>query len=479
MKMLKLNKQKHNKPKFDELYGMISQLEEFFNEDPNPDDGEWSKNLNAIIDFQDDDGSFKLFDSDKIPSDAKVDFCHVPTYICTATIMKAFLKYSEIFTLKEKSSLSKGLKKSCAKNLRGHGFEALKGQIEALNIFIDAGVSDFIALFPDFCQEFTQMIEKITSKFADMEFKGQFYGPWGESYEEDIKAINEYFCQRLVFVYGTLMKGEANHHFLENSTFLGKAFIEGYEMYDVGWYPAIVAGDSIIVGELYRVPTKDLPSIDRLEGEGDLYIKKYEMVTYSDGKTACACIYVYNRDVSNLKRISSWNEEYVWYVSYGSNMLKERFMCYIEGGSYEGSRYHPPCDDTTPPVAVKAIDIPHDMYFANTSGSWDFGGVSFLDTNNEGKALGVAYLITKEQFDHVVFEENSGRPQNPDYGWYEDTIDLESIDGFEVKTITNKILLPYNEPVAKYLDVLRRGIRENWPDMSDEEIDDYLDYCTR
>lgn len=76
------------------------------------------------------------------------------------------------------------------------------------------------------------------------------------------------------------------------------------------------------------------------------------------------------------------------------------------------------------------------------------GGVPFLDTI-DGRFLGVAYLITKNQFDHVTFEENSDRPQNPRYGEYEDTIDLESRDGFEVKIITNKSLCLYNEHVPK------------------------------
>jgi hypothetical protein len=89
-------------------------------------------------------------------------------------------------------------------------------------------------------------------------------------------------------------------------------------------------------------------------------------------------------------------------------MLKERFLCYIKGGLYNSSRYHPPCDDTTLPQAVKTVEIPYDMYFGNMSGSWNCG-VSFLDVTKKGKALGVAYLITKEQFDHVCRRVNDGR----------------------------------------------------------------------
>ena len=70
---------------------MISDLMNFLNEDANPNDEFWTKNLSTIVDFQDSDGSFKLFDSYEIPSDARVDFCWVPTYICTAILMKAYM----------------------------------------------------------------------------------------------------------------------------------------------------------------------------------------------------------------------------------------------------------------------------------------------------------------------------------------------------------------------------------------------------
>lgn len=479
MKMLNLKKQKHNEPKFDELSMMLGDLKDFLNQDVNLNDKEWVKNFNSILDFQDDDGSFKLFDSYKIPGDARVDFCYLPTYICTAIVMKAFMTDSSLFTLKEKSALLNGLKMSCAKNLKGHGYEGLKGQIEALNIFMKAGLNEFMDLYPDFCPEFSKMIEKIISTFKNMESEGNFLGPWGESYEGDIKALNEYFSQRKVFVYGTLMENQANHHYLENSTCLGPAVIEGYDMYDVGWYPAVTEGENIIPGELYLVPQKDMPSIDMLEGEGSLYLKKCETVTYANGKTSFAFVYVFLGDVSDLKKISSWGNEYVWYVSYGSNMLKDRFLCYIEGGSYGDSRYRQACDDTTPPLAVKTLKIPFDMYFGNESGSWQGGGVSFLDTSEKGNALGVAYLITKDQFNHVATEENGGRYPREGYGWYESIISLGEMDGFEVITITNSILRSYNKPSGQYLNTLIKGIKENWPDMSDEDIEDYLNDCIR
>ena len=478
MKMLVLKKQKHNEPRLVELIGMLSDLLTFLYEDTNFNDKLWNKNFNAILDFQDSDGSFKLFDSYEIPSDTRVEFCWMPTYVCTAILMKAYMTDSSSFTPKEESALLEGLKMSSKNNLRGHGFKPFKGQIESLEFFMKAGLREFLDVHRDFCPEFSDMISKIITKSKDIETNEEF-GPWGESYESQIKSVNEYFSNRNVFVYGTLMNGETNNHYLENSKFSGMATIEGYEMYSMGGYPAIIDGDGIIIGELYQVPNIDIPSIDMLEGEGSLYIKRCETVTDSKGKSSFAFIYVYNRDCSDLERISAWNREYVWYVSYGSNMLKERFMCYIKGGSFEGSRYRQACSDTTPPLAVKTFEIPYDMYFGNISGSWQDCGVSFLDVTKKGHALGVAYLITKDQFRHVCAEENGGRAPEEGYSWYEDIIDLGVMDGFEVKTITNRNLRPYNEPCLEYKKTLIKGIKENWPDMFIRDIRDYLNGCIR
>ncbi|MBU3191759.1 gamma-glutamylcyclotransferase [Clostridium bowmanii] len=44
-----------------------------------------------------------------------------------------------------------------------------------------------------------------------------------------------------VFVYGTLMRERSNYkYYLENSSFLGSGLIQGYALYDFGYYPGII-----------------------------------------------------------------------------------------------------------------------------------------------------------------------------------------------------------------------------------------------
>lgn len=98
------------------------------------------------------------------------------------------------------------------------------------------------------------------------------------------------------------------------------------------------------------------------------------------------------------------NDKYVWYACYGSNLNKHRFLCYIQGGvcHYNG-RIYEGCDDKSEPIEDKPITIPHKLYFANSSGSWNGSGVAFINPQRDPHAntRGRMYLITEDQFAEV------------------------------------------------------------------------------
>lgn len=72
--------------------------------------------------------------------------------------------------------------------------------------------------------------------------------------------------QQLVFVYGTLRQGQNNHHLLAQSEWLGNyATPPIYSLYDLGAYPAVTEGHSVLYGEVYRVDDKTLQQLDLLE----------------------------------------------------------------------------------------------------------------------------------------------------------------------------------------------------------------------
>ena len=79
--------------------------------------------------------------------------------------------------------------------------------------------------------------------------------------------------QHLVFTYGTLLRGEANHDLLARARFVAEARTEPcFELFDLGPFPAMsVRGQTAVVGELYAVDDATLARLDRLEGHPSFY----------------------------------------------------------------------------------------------------------------------------------------------------------------------------------------------------------------
>jgi len=74
----------------------------------------------------------------------------------------------------------------------------------------------------------------------------------------------------LIFVYGTLKRGDENHHFLAGQKFVGEArTTPGFRLFEVGGYPGMVphAGDRDgVAGEVWSVDAECLARLDELEG---------------------------------------------------------------------------------------------------------------------------------------------------------------------------------------------------------------------
>lgn len=187
---------------------------------------------------------------------------------------------------------------------------------------------------------------------------------------------------------------------------------------------------------------------------------------------------------------------YVWYASYGSNLLRERFMKYILGGTMDGATFNQiGCTDNSLPIRDEQIIIHHQLYFALEFAGWEGKGVCFIKQNNDPgtETLGRMYLVTEQQFKEIVMQENG-------FNSFEDpfTIDLAKTvqeghsllpakyygrliylgdhNSNPVFTFTadwDEKEVQYNRPGQNYLSVITRGIKETY-DLSNEEIVKYF-----
>jgi len=432
-------------------------------------------------------GFWGFDDPENMPSDARVMYFYTPTYIATGILLNAKLNYPG--TAKQIAgfnvALKKGLLASTGRGFQGHGHDYLDGLIKALNIFVLAKAHIFVELYPNYCQEFTRLFKESLQCCERLIKTNKTKGDWGEDYsiklncllqaaapQDYLKLMSEKKGQKVyLFVYGTLLStNRSNRTYLDDAEYSGKFTLDGYELYDLGSYPGIVEGNDKVRGELYAVSIDKLADIDRYEGEGFLYTRKMVQVLGEGNEKLNAYTYVYNKPVADRIKINYENQPWyqgigktinnsnlVWYACYGSNINKERFMRYIEG-----------CSDKTPPRDERPYKFDNPIYFSNNSPSWDYKGVAFLNIYKSGKSYGKIYLITKEQFEEIKLQEGSN------HNWYGKTVNLGFFDGIPVKAITKEERTSDVIPSPRYIDVIKKGIQDTYPQLILSDIDVYL-----
>lgn len=103
-------------------------------------------------------------------------------------------------------------------------------------------------------------------------------------------------------------------------------------------------------------------------------------------------------------------KKHVWYASYGSNLNRQRFLCYLKGRSIKTGcpKDYSGCEDKSEPLDERPKILPHELYFAKSSKTWGGGGVAFLGHKSHPSHTTYAkmYKITDEQFVCVYKQEN-------------------------------------------------------------------------
>ena len=102
------------------------------------------------------------------------------------------------------------------------------------------------------------------------------------------------------------------------------------------------------------------------------------------------------------------SKDLVWYASYGSNMSSARFLCYVQGGTPKGSaRTYKGAENKEPPKDSMSLIVPHQLYFAGESAVWGGAPAFIAATPSSAKTYARAYLLTRDQFNDVVAQENN------------------------------------------------------------------------
>lgn len=103
-----------------------------------------------------------------------------------------------------------------------------------------------------------------------------------------------------IIVYGSLRRKQGNSRWMTHAQWLGEHELEGYQIYNLGHYPAAILGEGTIHCEVYRINSSILAELDELKSNTKNY--KRELIRTPYGS---AWIYLYKHSVEDHPRIDS------------------------------------------------------------------------------------------------------------------------------------------------------------------------------
>ncbi|KAF3563848.1 hypothetical protein DY000_02011451 [Brassica cretica] len=179
----------------------------------------------------------------------------------------------------------------------------------------------------------------------------------------------------------------------------------------------------------------------------------------------------------DTKVSTSWRSDLskvdVWYASFGSNMWKPRFLCYIQGGQVEGMTK--PCVgslDKSPPKGITWGIYPNSLE--------QFNDVLFQENGLNVDFASPIFGLTALQ----LVEKNGSTPLEADLApWYGNVVCLGREGDVPILTMTCTLSViekfasgevPLSPPAKAYANTLIRGLVEGGI-FSEEEAEAYID----
>lgn len=163
----------------------------------------------------------------------------------------------------------------------------------------------------------------------------------------------------------------------------------------------------------------------------------------------------------------------VYYLAYGSNLLRSRFQEYLDGYHRRDAYQYDPAFKEAPESF--RVSLPLDIYFSVGSARWG-GGIAFLNIESRTQHnMYRAYKLSTLQFLSVFSQENGFADDTLDWDelldkGYQDTITGTLYDRIVLLGVNdNTPILTFtqsrpswreNPPGDKYIDVISRGLAE-------------------
>lgn len=260
--------------------------------------------INYLINFQDDDGSFKITTYKGFHGELAQDCYYYPSYLISLILINIEL----LNKIKVADIIIERALNFCVRNeFNGHGYDAYETQVDTAILFAKYNFKGYAKKHKNTCRKVSILLDNLLNAYEQMiqENKTTIY--WGKNIKSKLEEFIRLYDDSIYYVaYGSNLNKEQMIRRCPSAKVAGTAYLKDYKL-KFNLYLTIEEsiGTSVPIG-IWKITRNDEQSLDRYEGYPHVYRKEYIDIEVNNIIRKCI-IYIMN-DIPERKDVPPTKE---------------------------------------------------------------------------------------------------------------------------------------------------------------------------
>lgn len=246
--------------------------------------------IELLINYQDEEGSFRLTNYKEYHGDVALDCYWYPSYLITLILVNLDLCGKVKL---DETKMKKALDFCASHHFTGHGYDSEETQIKVATFFEKNNIRLYIEKHENITKNMSDLLDYLAFTFKRLIKENRTYDAWGTN----LKPLMDEFldCYDTVYyvAYGSNLNKEQMKKRCPSAEVVGISYINDYKLkYNLYLTIEKSIGSKVPVA-IWKISNKDELSLDRYEGYPRIYRKEYIDVEVNNTVKKCL-VYVMN-----------------------------------------------------------------------------------------------------------------------------------------------------------------------------------------
>jgi len=262
-----------------------------------------NEEIELLINYQDEEGSFRLTNYKGYQGDVALDCYWYPSYLIALILVNLDLCGKVKL---DETKMKKALDFCSSHYFKGHGYDSFETQIKVATLFAKNNFKVFANKYEYASKNTINLLDNLSAYYRELIKTNKTYDDWGTDLKHLINEFLDSYDSVCYIAYGSNLNKEQMKKRCPNAEVVGTSYINDYKLkYNLYLTIEKSIGSKVPVA-IWRINNKDELSLDRYEGYPRIYRKEYMDVEVDNTMKKCI-IYIMN-DIVERKDVSPTKE---------------------------------------------------------------------------------------------------------------------------------------------------------------------------